>query len=56
MQNKHLVPQMIIDIAEKAKSPNDGAYLARLEAIRDYCSEILNKYEAEQTKYQKRTK
>lgn len=41
----HLVPQIVIDCAEgltKAKQDNvRSAYEMRLEAIRDYCDDVL---------------
>jgi len=45
--NIHLVPQVVIDCAEnllKSTNPNmKDAYTLRLEAIRDYCDEVLKK-------------
>jgi hypothetical protein len=46
----HLVPIQIIDLAESALDTSKQAYqrdvyLARLQAIRDYTTEIINKYQ-----------
>jgi hypothetical protein len=47
MKNQHLVPQVMIDCAENlAKSLNENSkttYAMRLEAIRDYCDQVLKK-------------
>jgi hypothetical protein len=47
MKNIHLVPQAVIDCAEnllQTKNENTKtSYTMRLEAIRDYCDEILKK-------------
>lgn len=43
----HFVPQVVIDIAENiANTKHDNIkinYIARLEAIRDYCDAVLKK-------------
>jgi len=43
----HLVPQIVIDCADnmiKSTNPNTkDIYTSRLEAIRDYCNEMLQK-------------
>jgi hypothetical protein len=48
MKNLHLVPPSVTDIVEKLVSPiaheNEKMnYILRLEAIRDYCIDIINK-------------
>jgi hypothetical protein len=48
MKNLHLVPPSVVDIVEKLHSPiaheNEKMnYILRLEAIRDYCNEIVTK-------------
>jgi len=48
MKNLHLVPPSVTDIVEKLVSPiaheNEKMnYILRLEAIRDYCADIINK-------------
>jgi hypothetical protein len=46
-ENKiHLVSQVVIDCAENIFNPSNNAhvrdaYLMRIEAIRDYCNEVL---------------
>lgn len=50
----HLVPIQIIDLAESAldKSKADyqrDVYLARLQAIHDYCSEAIGRYAAKKS-------
>ena len=48
-ENKvHLVPQIVIDCAENIFSPTTNSnsrdtYVMRIEAIRDYCNEMLAK-------------
>ena len=49
MKNEHLIPPIVLDIGEKSNSPtvreNEKMnYILRLEAIRDYCSVIINKH------------
>jgi len=43
----HLVPQPVIDCAENLKNNNHEHlrlnYIMRLEAIRDYCDQVLKK-------------
>jgi len=43
--NLHMVPQPVIDCAENitsSRNPNTrDMYIVRLEAIRDYCDEVL---------------
>jgi hypothetical protein len=47
MNNQHLVPQVIIDVAENLSSTTNensrNAYIMRLETIRDYCDNVLRK-------------
>lgn len=48
---------MILDLGLKLKSPNLTTserfnYIARLEAIRDYCTEVVNKSIADEKKNQ----
>jgi hypothetical protein len=46
----HLIPVLITDLGEQALAGRPGyqtdAQLARLQAIRDYCNEVINKYQA----------
>lgn len=46
MNNEHLIPINIIDIAEKlSKATNENEvnnYLHRLEVTRDYCINVIN--------------
>jgi hypothetical protein len=49
MKNEHLIPPIVLDIAEKFNSPSVREnekmnYILRLEAIRDYCSVVINKH------------
>lgn len=49
MKNEHLIPPILIDLAEKYNSPSVREnekinYILRFEAIRDYCSSIINKH------------
>lgn len=49
MKNEHLIPPILIDLAEKYNSPSVREnekinYILRFEAIRDYCSNIINKH------------
>lgn len=49
MKNQHLIPPSVVDIVDKLSSPiaheNEKMnYVLRLEAIRDYCSTVLVKY------------
>lgn len=49
MKNLHLVPPSVTDIVEKYSSPiaheNEKMnYILRLEAIRDYCNDIVTKH------------
>jgi hypothetical protein len=49
MKNEHLIPSIILDLAEKSNSPivreNEKMnYILRLEAIRDYCSLVITKH------------
>jgi hypothetical protein len=49
MKNEHLIPPIILDLAEKSNSPivreNEKMnYILRLEAIRDYCSLVITKH------------
>lgn len=53
-QNKiHFVPQPVIDIAESLANTKQEHirvnYVARLEAIRDYCNYVLNTGEKQNT-------
>lgn len=48
MKNLHLIPINVIDIVDKLNTPNirdmeRTNYILRLEAIRDYCEETINK-------------
>lgn len=51
MNKNHLVPEMIVDLVKKAEIINKGQiesfdtgmYLARIEAIRDYCDSALSR-------------
>jgi hypothetical protein len=47
MKNQHLVPQVVVDCAESMIKTNQDHmktnYIMRLEAIRDYCDEMLRK-------------
>lgn len=48
MKNLHLVPPSVVDIVEKLHSPiahenEKHNYVLRLEAIRDYCSDVITK-------------
>jgi hypothetical protein len=48
MKNLHLVPPSVVDIVEKLHSPiahenEKHNYVIRLEAIRDYCSDVITK-------------
>lgn len=54
MKNEHLIPPILIDLAEKYNSPtvreNEKVnYILRFEAIRDYCSTIINKHNTSRT-------
>jgi predicted fused transcriptional regulator/phosphomethylpyrimidine kinase len=53
-KNLHLVPEIVINIAESLQKPrhiNEEASLQlRLEAIRDYCNEALEVYENKRKK------
>lgn len=43
-KNLHLVPQMVIDLAEKLPNSSDSERFmltARLEAIRDFCDKAI---------------
>jgi len=48
-ENKmHMVPQVVVDCAENIFNPVNNAhmrdaYVMRIEAIRDYCNEMLQK-------------
>jgi hypothetical protein len=48
-ENKmHMVPQVVVDCAENIFNPANNAhmrdaYVMRIEAIRDYCNEMLQK-------------
>lgn len=49
MKNEHLIPPILIDLAEKFNSPSVREnerinYILRFEAIRDYCSSVINKH------------
>ena len=49
MKNEHLIPPTIVDLVEKFNSPSAREnekmnYILRLEAIRDYCSVVINKH------------
>ena len=56
--NLHLVPQVVLDIAESMMNNNireneHQNYVIRIEAIRDFCAEVLiknNKNNSFQTK------
>lgn len=44
----HMVPQVVVDCAENIFNPVNNAhmrdaYVMRIEAIRDYCNEMLQK-------------
>lgn len=48
MKNEHLVPPIVIDIANKINDQlvhinERNNYILRLEAIKIYCEEVLNK-------------
>lgn len=48
MKNLHLVPPSVVDIVERLHSPiahenEKNNYVLRLEAIRDYCSDVITK-------------
>jgi hypothetical protein len=48
MKNLHLIPINVIDIVEKLnaqgiRESERNNYLLRLEAIRDYCEDAINK-------------
>lgn len=52
MKNEHLIPPIVMDIVEKFNSPHVREnekmnYIIRLEAIRDYCSTVINKHNAQ---------
>lgn len=55
-KNLHLVPVNIQDIAEKLSNTKNmsrnelSSYIVRLETIRDYCNEVVNKAKAEERK------
>ena len=49
MKNEHMLPVNVIDLAHKLNDPNlrgneRDNYELRIEAIRDYCTMILNTY------------
>ena len=50
----HLVPQVVIDCAEGAVNTKQDNlrlnYIMRLEAIRDYCDEVIKKTENDKRK------
>jgi hypothetical protein len=61
MKNLHLVPPSVVDIVEKLYSPiaheNEKMnYILRLEAIRDYCNEIVAKQNQKVFKSQEKRK
>jgi hypothetical protein len=52
MKNEHLIPPIVLDLVEKFNSPHVREnekmnYILRIEAIRDYCSTAINKYNAQ---------
>lgn len=55
----HYIPQPVIDCVEKAFNSDNNkftsdTYIVRLEAIRDYCDEALNKLNSKnRNKYKK---
>lgn len=54
MKNEHLIPPILIDLAEKFNSPSVREnekinYILRFEAIRDYCSDIISKHNTSRT-------
>lgn len=57
MEKKHLIPELIVDLVRKAEVPgmqnSTGPYVARLEAIRDYINESLNRIENRKRKLSK---
>lgn len=49
-RNSNFVPTIIQNLGESVVDPRKpeserGNYVVRLEAIRDYCTEVLEKYE-----------
>lgn len=46
-KNVHMVPQAVIDCAENISKSGriDDLYLLRIEAIRDYCNQVVKQYE-----------
>lgn len=59
MKNKHLIPPSVIDIVDKYNSPlaqqNEKMnYILRLEAIRDFCEEVLKKNDQQNFLYVKK--
>jgi hypothetical protein len=52
MRNEHLIPPIVLDIVDKFNSPNVREneklnYILRLEAIRDYCNNIIDKHNSQ---------
>jgi len=49
----HLIPQVVIDVAETLRETGNtnkrDMYLERLEAIKDYCDQIISKEKAPKT-------
>lgn len=59
MKNKHLIPPSVLDIVDKYNSPlaqeNEKMnYILRLEAIRDFCEEVLKKNDQQNFLYVKK--
>ena len=57
LNNKHLVPQLIVDLVENLKKSNPSAqlnYLNRLEAIRDYINFELTSFQLKPFKFQQK--
>jgi hypothetical protein len=61
MKNEHLIPANVLDIVEKISKQtvheNERLnYIARLEAIRDFCNEAVAKHNKEPVVYMNKRK